>query len=173
MKIKQIVDLIVNLSLTIMGVVVISLGIAGYSNVKLIFMLVMFLYGLSNLIKYLLTSKSKDYEGLYTFLASFAIGIISIFLKFNSANVLSMLLLGWITIMAIIKFIKTDYYNDRRDRMWKVRIFILIMFIVIGVLTCVSLNYRENVQVLVIGYFFFIHGVLEDIDPITKYLIRN
>src|SRR5574344_1940767 len=140
MKIKQIVDLIANLSLTIIGIVVIILGIAGYSNVKLLFILVMFLYGSINLIQYLLTNKSHDYEGLYTFLASLAIGVLAIFLHFSNTNVISLLLLGWITIMAIIKFIKTDYYNDRHDRMWKAKIFTLIIFIIIGVLTCVSLN---------------------------------
>ena len=73
--------------------------------------------------------------------------------------------------MSVIKFIKTDYYNDRKDRMWKIRIFTLLSFIIVGVLTSISLNYNSDVQVLILGYFFLIHGLLELVDPLTKYLI--
>ena len=73
--------------------------------------------------------------------------------------------------MTIIKFVKADYYNDRRDRMWKFRIVTLVLFVIVAILTSIALNYNSNVQVLVVGYFFLIHGILELTDPIVKYLI--
>ena len=55
--------------------------------------------------------------------------------------------------------------------MWKLRIVLLLLFMLIGIVTSISLNYSDNVRVMVLGYFFLIHGILELIDPITKYLI--
>jgi uncharacterized membrane protein HdeD (DUF308 family) len=73
--------------------------------------------------------------------------------------------------MSIIKVIKADYYNDRRDRVWKFKMVSLCVFMVISVLTSVALNYNNNVQVLIIGYFFVINGILELSEPIVKYLL--
>ena len=70
------------------------------------------------------------------------------------------------------RIIKTDYYNDRHDRMWKIRMFTLVIFIIIGIFSSLSLLVVDN-KILLLGYYFFINGVLETIDPITKYLISK
>ena len=173
MKQKQKVDFIIDTGLLIIGAINIVLGIFKYSNIKIVFITIMVLYAIINLIQYLLTRKNKDYEGLYTSLASIAVATLSYFINLNITNNLTLLLLSWVIIMSVIKFIKTDYYNDRKDRMWKVRIFTLVAFMIIGVLTGLSFNYDNNIKVLVLGYFFFIHGLLELIDPITKYLLTK
>ena len=170
-KTKQKVDTIINSFLVVIGLLIIILAALKYSNVKTIFLIVMFSYAILNILQFILTKDSKDYEGLYTFLASLVVGIIDLFFSFDSANVLAISLMAWVTIMAVIKFIKTDYYNDRKDKMWKLRIILLILFIIIGIVTSISLNYSDNVRVMILGYFFLIHGILELIDPITKYLI--
>ena len=171
MKTKQKIDTIINSFLVIIGLLIVLLAVLKYSDVKTIFLVVMFSYALLNLLQFILTRTSKDYEGLYTFLASLAVGIIDIFFSFESENVLAISLMSWVTMMSVIKFIKTDYYNDRKDKMWKLRIVLLALFMLIGIVTSISLNYSDNVRIMVLGYFFLIHGILELIDPITKYLI--
>ena len=171
MKTKQKIDTVVNSFLVIIGILIIVLAALKYSNVKLIFLIVMFSYALLNLLQFILTKKSKDYEGLYTFLASLVVGIVDLNFSFDNTNVLSISLLAWISMMSVIKFVKTDYYNDRKDKMWKLRIILLVLFILIGIVTSISLNYSNNVRIMILGYFFLIHGILELIDPITKYLI--
>ena len=171
MKTKQKVDFGIDLALVVIGICNIILGIFGYTNIKLLLLVIFLIYALINLLQYVLTNKSQDFEGLYTFLASIVLSIVSYFIDFTKVNNLAIVILAWVIMMSVIKFIKTDYYNDRKDKMWKIRIFTLISFIIIGVLTSISLNYDKNVQVLIIGYFFFIHGILELIDPLTKYLI--
>ena len=171
MKSKQKIDAAINSFLVIIGLIIIVLAVFKYSNVKVVFLTVMFSYALVNLIQYLLTKKSKDFEGLYTCLASLAVGGIDIFFSFDSSNVLAISLMSWVSMMSVIKFIKTDYYNDRKDKMWKLRIVLLVLFMLIGIVTSISLNYNDNVRIIVLGYFFLIHGILELIDPITKYLI--
>ena len=171
MKTKQKIDTVINSFLVVIGLLIIVLAVLKYNNVKLVFLTVMFSYAILNLLQFILTKDSKDYEGLYTFIASLIVGIIDLYFTFNNSNVLAISLMSWVTMMSIIKFIKTDYYNDRKDRMWKLRIIQLVLFMLIGIVTSISLNYSNNVQILVLGYFFLIHGILELIDPITKYLI--
>ena len=171
LKAKQKVDFVVDLFLVIIGMLIVILGILKFSNVKVLFVSTLFVYAVLNLMQFILTRKEKDYEGLYTTFASCAIACADIFLDFNNVNVISVSIMAWVTMMSVIKFIKTDYYNDRKDRMYKFRIVSLVFFIITGILVSLSLNYSANVQVLVLGYFFLIHGLLELIDPITKYLI--
>ena len=171
MKTKQKVDTVINSFLIAIGLITIVLGILKYSNVKAVFISVMFLYAIFNLLQFLLTKESKDYEGLYTCLASLTVGVVDIFFSFDGQNVLAISLMSWVTMMSVIKFIKTDYYNDRKDKMWKLRIVLLGLFMLIGIVTSMCFNYDENIKVLVLGYFFLLHGTLELIDPITKYLI--
>ena len=173
MKTKQKVDFIIDLLLLIMGMVIIFLGVMHFDRIKLLFEVIMALYALLNLIQFVLTKKNKDYEGLYTFFASLAVAIAAYFIDFTSTNNLTLLLLSWVIIMSVIKFIKTDYYNDRKDRMWKIRIFTLVAFMLIGILTGISFNFTNDIKVLVLGYFFFIHGLLELIDPLTKYVLTR
>lgn len=173
MKIKQKVDIVIDSFLVVIGMLIIVLAKLNYNDVKLLFIGTMISYAVLNLLQFLLTRKSKDYEGLYTFIASMVVGIVGIYFSFDKENVLSVSIMSWVTMMAVIKFIKTDYYNDRRDRMWKLRVVTLVLFMLVGILTSISLNYSTNVQVLVIGFFFLIHGILELIDPITKYLLSR
>ena len=171
MKTKQKIDTVINTFLIVIALLIILLAVLKYSNVKLIFLIVMFSYAILNLLQFLLTKESKDYAGLYTFLASMAVGIIDIFFSFDSKNVLPISIMAWVSIMSIIKFIKADYYNDRKDKIWKLKIIMLVLFMIVGIVTSISLNYSDNVRVMVLGYFFLIHGILELIDPITKYLM--
>jgi hypothetical protein len=173
MKYKQKIDFIINTLLFAISLTIIILAITGYTNVKLLFVFVMLLYALFNMIIWLLTIKAKDYEGLYTFLGSIACGILAILVELNVTSNLSLLLLTWVGIMAVIKFIKTDYYNDRHDRMWQISIYNLICFTLTGVITSFCFNYSANVQILVLGFFFLINSILELMDPLTKYLISK
>ena len=170
MKTKQKVDVVINSFLVIIGLMVIISAIFKYSEIKLVFIGIMFSYALLNLLQFLLTKKSNDYEGLYTFITSLIVGIAALYFEFN-VNTLSICIMSWTTIMAIIKFIKTDYYNDRKDKMWKLRVITLILFIIIGFLSALCLNYSDNIKVMIIGYFFLVNGILELVDPVCKYLI--
>ena len=127
-----------------------------------------------NLVQFILIRKSKDYEGVHTAFASLVVLILSIILKIGEAKVdLALCLMCWVILMSLTKLKKTDYYDDRHDKMWKLRILTLVLFILTGFLTAINLYYDKEVQLLVLGYFFLIHGILEIVDPITKYLISK
>ena len=171
MKTKQFVDIIIEGVLLLFGLLIMILGIVGYTKIKVVFVSALFTYAIFNFIQYYLTRKSKDMEGLYTALASVLVGIADLYFPFTNNVVLPVSIMVWSILMSIIKVIKADYYNDRRDRVWKFKMVSLCVFMVISVLTSVALNYNNNVQVLIIGYFFVINGILELSEPIVKYLL--
>lgn len=174
MKYKQKVDLFIAIFLIIIGGSLLLLPLFKISDIKLVFIIVMSLYSTANLIQFLLTKKSKDYEGLYTCLISVLALTASFFLDISEKPVnLAMILMIWITIMSVIKLKKGDYYDDRNNKMWKLRIVSLALFMVIGFLTSINLYYEEYIRIIVLGYFFFIHGVLELTDPVVNYLLQK
>ena len=84
-----------------------------------------------------------------------------------------MSLMAWITLMSVAKLTKVDYYHDKKDRMWKYRLLNLILFILTGIATAISLTYASSVQTIIIGFFMIIHAILELFDPIIKSLIAH
>ena len=86
---------------------------------------------------------------------------------------LALTLFVWITIMSLIKLKKCDYYHDRHKEIYILKIITLVLFILSGLLCTINLYYEKSVQILVLGFFYFINGILEAIDPITYYLIEK
>ena len=174
MKIKQKVDTIIALFLILIGITLLILPIFNITNIKYLSIGIFTLYTILNLIQFLLTKKSKDYEGIHSAIGSFIVLIASIIVKpETNPKTLAMLLMTWIIFMSLAKLKKMDYYHDKKDRMWKIRFLNLGLFIITGILTCINLAHISTVQVLVIGFFMLIHGILELFDPIVKTLIAH
>lgn len=171
---KQIVDLIIAIFLIICGSVMLVFPLFHFINIKIIFLGVLGFYAMLNLVQYILTRKAKDYEGLFTALASIVVFIIVC--KLNIAEVpwyLAVSLLIWVILMSLIKLKKADYYNDRNSKVWILKAITLTLFILSGLLATMNLYYDNDIQVLILGFFFLIHGILELFDPITVYLIDS
>lgn len=172
MKLKQKVDMTIDAILIIIGIVMLILPTFKVTNIKHLFFTIMLLYAILNFIQFILIRKSKDYEGLYTTIISLGIAITGLFFSFEDPLELAISLLSWTTLMGVAKLIKASYYNDKRDRMYKLRIFTLIAFLILGFLTSINLYYDAEIQVVVLGFFFYTHGILELIDPLVKYLLK-
>ncbi len=167
-------EFIVALILILFGGIISVLPIFSIDNVKIIFSISMILYGVIHLIKNLILLKNKEYSGFFTFLSSIIVLILLYFLDVeNSPWNLALILFIWVCLNAFIKLKETDYYHDRKNKVWLLNIINLILFIVIGILTAFSLNYTGDIQILVIGYFLIINGILELMDPITNYILEN
>lgn len=174
MKEKQKVDTLIAVCLIFIGVILLTLPIYNVTNIYHLTIFIFAAYTVLNLIQFIATRKSKDYEGLFSALASLLIMIVNIVFELsNSPRTLALILMGWITLMSLAKLKKIDYYHDRRDRMWKIRVFNIAFFILAGILTSINLAYSNDVQIIVIGFFMLIHGILELFDPIVKTLIAH
>ncbi len=171
---KQKVDMIIALILILIGAILLVLPLFKITNVKWLMMGVFSLYIILNIIQFILTKDSKDYEGIHSAFASLvALIVILVFDIESKPKYLAMVLMLWIGLMAITKLKKADYYHDRQNRMWKYRIFNLILFILVGLLTSINLAYSSSVQILIIGFFMLTHGILELFDPVTIYLLAE
>ena len=174
MKEKQKVDFSVAMILLFIGIALTVIPLTVNIKINIIIRLLFSSYAIINLVQYILTRKNKDYEGLFTFFISLITVILTfIFDVVTSPNKLAMIMMFWITAMSLAKFIKVDYYHDRRDCMWKLRVFTLFLFIIAGIATSINLAHTNGVQTVVIGFFMIIHGILELFDPIVKTLISH
>ncbi len=174
MKQKQKVDMVIALCLVFIGVLLLVLPIMGITNIYHLMIFIFSSYSLLNLLQFILTRTSKDYESIYSAIISLVTLLMCfIFDPTSQTRILALILMTWISFMSLAKLKKIDYYHDRNDRMWKIRVFNLSFFLLTGILTSINLAYSSDVQVLVIGFFMLIHGILELFDPIVKTLIAH
>ena len=174
MKRKQIIDFITSVILIVTGSIILTFPFFREINVKYIFIAVLAFYGIINLIEFILTSKEKDFEGLLTMIASIISLVLLGFLEVeNNMLNLPLTLFSWLVLMSLIKLKKCDGYRESYRTIWIFRIVTLILFILVGLLTVINLYYSAETQLLVLGFYYFIHGVLELVDPITNYLLKK
>lgn len=172
MKKKEITDFIVGLSLMILAGCILLLPTFKVTNIKNVLLTIFSFYAIFKLVGFIIIYKEKDYESLFTSLVSIAGIIASLFLELTTKNIVLILMI-WMGLMSLIKLKKADFYHDRQNKMWILRLLILFIFLASGLLTGLNLFYESQVQILVIGYFFLINGILDTIDPIVSYLNRG
>jgi len=171
---RTLVEFIVAWLLIILSCVIIVLPIFNVRNVKNIFISIIALYGIIHLIKNLLIMQHKDYTGFSTAINSVLILVIMMFLDINDSPWnLALVLFIWVILMSLTKLKESDYYHDRKNKLWKLNVFNLLLFIISGVLTTLSLYYTADIQILIMGFFFMINGILELMDPVAAYIIEK
>ncbi len=174
MLLKQKVDLASAIILILGGCCLLLCPLLNMTDINVIFITTMMIYTIIHIGKYMLTREYHDYEGLLSSLASLLIGSIAFFFRNNESSMnLALLLFSWVILESFIKLKKADYYHDRKSKLWILEISFLILFIITGILTSINLNYKNETQVLLLGYFFFTHGILEFVDPIIIYLTKE
>lgn len=170
MKKKGMIDLIANIILLVFASVVLLLPTLNVTDLKIVLTIIFSVYAIIKLIEFILTFEEKDYESLFTFLTSSA-GIIATNVVNLTTKNIALLVLIWMGVMCLIKLKKTDFYHDRKSKMWILRLFMLFVFLTIGLLTGMNLTEDVREQMIVIGNFFFVNSLLDTIDPIVVYLM--
>ena len=172
MKKKELVDFITGLSLMLMAGAILILPTFKIDNLLFILKVIYGYYALIKAVQFILIFKEKDFESLFTFLISL-IAFISLFYLSNTTKNIVLVLLIWMGAMCLIKLKKADFYHDRHNKMWILRLFMLFSFLTIGLLTGINLFYDEIVQTIIIGFFFLSNGMLDAIDPIVLYIMEH
>lgn len=174
MKNKQKVDIVASMLCIFLGSLLLLCPLINYTDINTIFIIIMFTYSIIHSSKFILTRWSDDYEGVLVSLASLFVGSIAFFVKVGDSSMnLAILFFVWVIFQSLIKLKKADYYNDRNNKMWIIETSFLAIFILMGILTAINLNYTNEIQILMLGFFFFTHGVLEFIDPIVISLSKE
>ena len=170
---KTKIDFSVSLILIIAGSILMLLPLFNYTNVKFALIILMSIYLVSNIINYILVKESKDKEGLYTFIVNILSIVLVLLLDIKKPLNLASILLVWTLGMSLVKLKKADYYHDRKNFLWMLHIITLCIFLLISLLTSINLYYSNSVQLLMLGNFFFINGILDLSDPLTNYIEEN
>lgn len=170
MKKKEITDFIVSISLMIMSICIIVLGYFEVTDLKLILSIAFGFYAVIKLTQFIIIRKEKDVQSLFTGIISLgaclAITCFDLKMKYIILTILI-----WMGLMCLIKLKKADFYHDRGNKMWILRIFMLFVFIVSALLTGLNLTHESDIQILVIGSFLLLNSILEAIDPLVLYIV--
>ena len=171
---RTLVEFITAWVLILIAAIITILPILNVNNIKMVFIIIISLYGIIHLIKNLFLLNAKDYSGFSTALSSIIVLIIMMFLDINDSPWnLALILFIWIILMSLTKLKESDYYHDRKNKLWELNIVNLILFIVSGILAALNLYYTGDIQILVLGLFFLINGILELMDPLVAYIINK
>ena len=170
---KQTYNLISSLLLVLIGITLLSFRNI-MDNANYLFYYIMDFYAFIKLIEYFLTKKAKEYTNLLIAIVSLLAGSIGIMLGLDDTPIiLSITLMSWVSLVSIIKLIKVDYLMDRQNKMWYIEIIFLGIFILIGILTSINLYFNATIQILVLGFFFLINGILEMVYPLIDALNKR
>ena len=123
------------------------------------------------MVEYFLVREKGDYENLLIAFISMITGGVMLYMESNNlggAMLLPVSLISWASALAILKLIKVDFLMDRKNKTWYVELFILILFVISSILASVSLYHSNEVQNLVLGFFFLITGFLEFLYPLVN-----
>ena len=171
---RTLVEFITAWILILGGVILTILPILSIFNVRIVFITIIALYGIIHLIKNLAILNSKEYSGFRTAISSVVILILIMFIDVNDSPWnLALLLFIWIILMSLIKLKESDYYHDHKNKLWELNVVNLIIFIISGIITTLNLYYTSDIQILVLGFFFFINGILELTDPLAAYIMEK
>ena len=172
MKKKELVDFIVGLLLMFLAVSIILLPTFKITNIKIVLLTIFGFYTIFKIVSFILIYKEKDYESLFTSLVSGSSLIATSLIELTTKNI-ALILMIWMGLMSLIKLKKADFYHDRENKMWILRLLILFIFIASGLLTSINLFYDNSVQILLIGYFFLVNSILDTISPLVEYISRG
>lgn len=167
---NKLTPVVLAILLIILGVVIISLPILDFVNLKVTLLVSFGLIALFNLVSFIITYKDKDVESLLTFIVSTLILFLVIYLDLKQFVNVAMILMIWVAFISLVRLKKADYYNDRKNKAWIIQMVSIAIFVLTGLLTAVNLSYSSTIQTLLFGYFFLINGILELVDPLILYI---
>ncbi|MBQ7031792.1 MAG: hypothetical protein IJN13_05480 [Bacilli bacterium] len=171
---RTLVEFITGWILVLAGGIMTILPIFSITNVRMVFIAIIAVYGIIHLIKNFFILEAKDFSGFRTAASCIVALILMMFMDINDSPWnLALILFIWVILMSLTKLKESDYYHDRKNKLWELNVINLILFILTGVLTSVNLYYTGDVQILVLGFFFLINGILELMDPLAAYIMEK
>ena len=163
-----------NIILIITSILTLLLGVSFFFERSIsfidgckIFYIVMLLYFGLEFTNYLLTRNQTGMNSLYISLTCFIASVSGLKYMDEPSNlVLTVTLIGWMVIMLIIKLIRIEDLRNKMNYSVFINIFSMSLFILLGFLTITNLYKEITNQVMVLGFFFTINGILNILEVI-------
>ncbi len=163
-----------NIILIITSILTLLLGVSFFFERSIsfidgceIFYVIMLLYFGLEFTNYLLTKNQTGMNSLYISLACLIASVSGLKYMDEPSNlVLTITLIGWMVIMLIIKLIRIEDLRNKMNYSVFINIFSMSLFILLGFLTITNLYKGITNQVMVLGFFFTINGILNILEVI-------
>lgn len=168
---KYVTQFITNLSLTILAEIILILALFKDCDLKMLLLLIFGLYALFKFTNVIVYRKNFDFESLFVAIFSL-IAFITTFIIDLKTNNLILLLLIWMGLNALVKLKKVDYYHDRKNKMWLLKLFMLFIYVTSGLCTGLTL-FNETTQLVFIGFFLLISGILDTTEVIANIILGD
>ncbi|MDD2409569.1 MAG: hypothetical protein PHD03_02485 [Bacilli bacterium] len=163
------INLLVSGILILFGIILVIYPLFGELSPNRLLYILLSIYGVVKLIEYVKSRLAGDKEDLFTGIICILVALSGIkFLNNDTSLVLSITLVSWIGLLAIIKLIKLDYYHDRGNIMIYTNLVTFSLFLLLGLLTCLNLYFDHTIQTLILGYFFIINGLLNLLEDAVR-----
>ncbi len=163
------INLLISFVLVLLGIILVIYPLVGHLSPNILLYALLLIYGVLKFIEYIKSRLESDREDLLTGVICVLVALSGIvFFDNDSALVLSLTLASWVSLLAIIKLIKMDYYHNRKNIMVYTNLITFLLFLFIGLLTCLNLYFDYTVQTLVLGYFFIINGLLNLLEDAVR-----
>ncbi len=171
---RTLVEFIVGWILVVGGAIVTLLPIFNITNVRIVFISIIASYGIIHLVKNFAILNAHEYSGFSTALSCVVVLASLLFLDINDSPWnLALALFIWVILMSLTKLKESDYYHDKKNKLWELNVVNLILFILTGIITTINLYYTSDIQIIILGFFFLINGILELTDPLAGYIISK
>ena len=158
----------------LLGAILICCPMLNMTNITLLYRFFFGIYAIIQIGQFLILYKKKDYTNFFAFAISFLLLIASFIWNLTeNPKSLALSLLVLIFVIALVKLKKADYYHDRKSKVWLMEIFYLCVFLGSGFLTCFNFAYQVDTQILMLGFFAFICGILETSESFILYLTKG
>lgn len=160
-KTKNFVNFICSFLTFILGLLFFIIPSVSNMEPNKILFIVMLLYFGIKVSEYILTRKSKDNETIWIAIACILGAASAIEYMELDSNILIAVSLGiWGLMLTIIKLIKINDYRDTENPLMYLNIITMSLFILVGIMSIISI-YRETINTnTMMGFFFTINGLL-------------
>lgn len=173
MKRYYISQMVIDICLVIMGVIIYLFPSVSNLSANMVFYTMMVVYAGLELCEYVASSK-KSVEGLYLFFASGVAAFSGFFLKVYPANmVLSITLVVWLLLIAIIKIIGFEKIYKKKTHLFTIKIGSLSAFLLLGILISINIYYRISTIGFMLALLYLSYGGLELFTDGLEYLSDN
>lgn len=159
----------------LIDVVIITLGFIIYlfphvsdMNASIVFYTLMSIYAGLELIEYIITKSSE--ESLLLFFSAGVCAFSGLFLKeYDPSVVLSLTLIGWTFMVAVIKIISLEKIAARKTNLFIIKLTSLSMIVLIGILVAINIFYRISIIGYMLALVYISYGFLELLCDLLEY----
>lgn len=166
------VQLAVDVSLIVLGLLIAFFPHVSRINANVVFYTAMSVYAGLELLEYLLGRESK--ESLYFFVSSAVCAFSGFFLKnFSTRGVLSVTLAMWLLLISIIKIISLEGIPKDKARLFAIKLGSMSAILTTGILVCINIYFHVSETHYMLAFLYVGYGLIEGITDYIDFKSRK